>query len=87
MHNVYPDELLYFIDVIKKRQLQDTIKQIRIVANPHSDKRKQEEFADELMAEQRQLYGFVDMEATLDKEGFNELKEYLQKKSQSIRVK
>jgi hypothetical protein len=84
---VYPDELLLLTDRIHKRQLDAMIAQLRITTNPHLKPDEANELAEELMSQRRRLHGFVDMDAQLDKEGLEALKDSLKKSSKSIRVK
>lgn len=74
-------------EAIEKRQIDDMIVQLRIVSNPHLKPDAAEKLAKELAQKRKRLYGFVDLEAKLDIEGFSAFKDQISKQSRSISVK
>jgi len=67
-----------FQDLILARQAEETLRQLRIVSNPHiSEPAEQRAFVDQLMAQRNYYRGIYDDKPELDRKGLNQLKNIL----------
>lgn len=78
-----------FQDLILARQAEETLRQLRIVSNPHiSEPAEQRAFVDQLMAQRNYYRGIYDAEPEIDRKALSQLKNVLaNSKGSKIAVK